>query len=80
MQTFARWVRRFADWLAPSISATSPYIAIAKTLIDQAEARLGAGFGDAKRRDVYARLMKEFPEARKRDLAFVIEQVLQDRP
>jgi hypothetical protein len=47
-------------------------------LVKEAEMRLGAGFGDAKRRDVYARLMKDFPETPKREIALAIEQVVQE--
>jgi len=34
--------------------------------------------GEARRHQVYARLIKEFPAERRRDLAFLIEQVLQE--
>lgn len=76
----ARWLRRLADYLDPPavIPSTSPYHDITTALIAEAEARFGAGFGEAKRRDVYAALMKRFPQARKRDLAYAIEQVLQE--
>lgn len=81
----ARWLRRLADYLDPPVRQpeavrSSPYRDITTALIADAEARFGAGFGDAKRRDVYAALLKRFPQARKRDLAYAIEQVLQERP
>ena len=59
----ARWLRRLADYLDPPVVAYAhdPYRDITTALIVDAEARLGAGFGDAKRRDVYAALMKRFP-------------------
>jgi hypothetical protein len=80
----AALLRRLADWLDPPRPVVvpepepNPFHARVRSLIAIVEARFGAGFGEAKRRDVYARLMKEFPEARKRDLAFAIEQVLQE--
>lgn len=77
----ARWLRRAADWLDPPVRqpemVRDPFHDITTGLIAEAEARFGAGFGDAKRRDVYAALMKRFPQARKRDLAYAIERVLQ---
>ena len=76
----ARYLRRIADWLDPPVVAyvPHPYRDIAAGLIAEAEARFGAGYGEAKRRDVYAALQKRFPAARKRDLALVIEQVLHE--
>lgn len=80
--SLASLLRRLADYLdppviAPVVYTPDPFRDIAAALIAEAEARFGAGFGDAKRRDVYAALIKRFPEARKRDLAYAIEQVLQ---
>lgn len=77
----ARLLRRLADYLDPPKPIAyepHPYRDITNALIAEAEVRFGAGFGDAKRRDVYAALMKRFPTARKRDLAYAIEQVLQE--
>lgn len=71
----AVWLKKVADWLDPP---TDPYRDMTRALIAEAEQRFGAGFGEAKRRDVYAGLMKCFPQARKRDLAFEIERVLQE--
>ena len=78
----ARWLRRLADWLdppvrTPEVVISDPFRDVTAGLIAEAERRFGAGFGDAKRRDVYAALMKRFPQARKRDLAYAIERVLQ---
>lgn len=76
----AAWLRRLADWLDPPVKpyVPDPYRDITTALIAEAEARFGAGFGEAKRRDVYAALMKRFPQAKKRDLAYAIERVLQE--
>lgn len=35
--------------------------------------------GEWKRHQVYARLVKEFPDRRKRDLAYLIESILQEQ-
>lgn len=77
----ARWLRRLADWLdppPPPKRVRTPYADTTRLFMEQAEIRLGPGFGDAKRRDVYAALMKVFPQARKRDLAYAIEQIMQE--
>lgn len=78
----ARFLRRLADWLDPPVCpyVPDPFSDITRALIAEAEQRFGAGFGDAKRRDVYAALMKRFPVAKKRDLAYAIERVLQEIP
>lgn len=84
MRRLATLLRRWADALDPPVItpvtyAPDPYRDLTRALIAEAEGRFGAGFGDAKRRDVYAALMKRFPDARKRDLAYAIERVLQER-
>ena len=82
----ATLLRRLADWLDPPRPvvvpdpAPNPFHARVRSLMAMSEARFGAGFGEAKRREVYARLIKEYPETRKRDLAYAIEQVLQAQP
>ena len=48
----------------------------AKKLTKEAEARLGAGFGEAKRHQVYAQLIKEFPKVTKREISRAIEDAL----
>lgn len=40
------------------------------------ERQYGAGFGEAKRHQVYARLMKEFPTIKRRTLSVAIERAL----
>lgn len=83
MMRLAALLRRLADYLDPpkpvlSDPEPNPFHDRIRHLIALVEARFGAGFGEAKRRDVYAQLMKDFPEAKKRDLSFAIEQVLQE--
>ena len=46
-----------------------------KALTDQISTRESSG--EYKRHWVYAQLIKEFPDVRKRDIAFAIEKVLQ---
>jgi hypothetical protein len=81
MRLLAQWLRRLADWCdPPPPRAVLPgaFFDRVRVLVKEAEMRLGAGFGDAKRRDVYARLMKDFPETPKREIALAIEQVVQE--
>lgn len=68
----ARWLRRLADYLDPP----PPMLARVKQLTDEWDGKLGAGFGEAKRHNVYAQLIKEFPKVSKRELAYAIEWVL----
>lgn len=69
----ARWLRRMATWIDPSHDA----------LLEAARVRTRAWAphdcsGEHKRHQVYAALIKAFPGARKRDIAFAIERVLQE--
>ena len=48
----------------------------AKELNDGAEHAFPDGFGEARRHDVFARLMKEYPEVSKRLLSYSIELTL----
>ena len=78
----ARWLCRLAHWIdvmptdsRPSWTATA-LLDRARALTDKAE-ELDAS-GEYKRHSVYAALIKAFPDARKKDLALAIEQVLQE--
>ena len=55
-----------------------PFLVRVRVLVSAWEAKLGAGFGEAKCHNVYAQLLKEYPTARKRDLRYAIERVLQE--
>lgn len=72
----AGWLRLLADWLDPVQSPDGELLARARRLVTLAEARFGGGYGEAKRRDVFAQLMKEFPSATKRLISQVIEDAL----
>lgn len=82
MQTLARWLRRLADRLDPPVPVVpedvpdSPYLSAARLLTEAVEARHGKGFGEAKRHQVYAALIKQFPDASKRALSRAIEDAL----
>lgn len=49
-----------------------------RELIDEQDARWPDRDGEGKRHQVYARLIKDFPDARKRDLSLAIESVIQE--
>lgn len=83
MIAIAALLRRLADALDPPTPVMVPelpnlFLDRVRALIARWDATLGPGFGEAKRHQVYAQLLKEYPDTRKRDLAFAIEQVLQD--
>jgi hypothetical protein len=69
-----RLLKAVLAWLEPPVDDT-PLLARVKVLVVAAE-KLAAS-GEYKRHAVYARLLKEFPDSRKRDLALAIERVLQ---
>jgi len=78
----AQWLRRLADYLDPPVITPqpdrSPLLARVRALIEWAEPMHIDG--EARCHQVYARLLKEYPSARKRDLRYAIEQVLQEMP
>ncbi len=55
-----------------------PAIAVTRALMDQAQTIHIDG--EARRHQVYAALIKRYPDRRKRDLALLIETVQQGRP
>lgn len=59
----------------PAPAEDSPLLAAARLLTEQAE-RTCRGGGEYKRHWCYARLLKQFPELPKRDLAYAIEVAL----
>ncbi len=65
---------KLLDWLE-SVEPTSLDLR-ASVLVRQAEALQDVS-GEWKRHQVYAQLMKEYPEVSKRDISLVIEQTLQ---
>lgn len=74
----AQGLRRVADWLDPAPDR-GPLVTRARVLCDLEDAIRGPGFGEAKRHQVYARLLKDFPEVPKRAIARAIEDALDAR-
>ena len=77
VQRFALWFLKVSgyEFPKPQIFANR-YVPAAKLLC--AEFANWDASGEAKRHQVYSRLIKQFPEARKKDLALAIELGLQD--
>lgn len=80
LATIARWLRLAADWLDPPVVVVppdqGPLLARAGELVGVAERIFGAGFGEAKRHQVYARLTKDFPDISRRVISRAIEAAL----
>jgi hypothetical protein len=75
MERFWKWLLALASRkLGVKLCALPPevwgYVARASALCFENE---GSASGESKRHQVYARLIKEFPEAKKRRLALAIE-------
>ena len=71
---YLRVVATRKDEGATQINEDAPnvYVEAAKPLVEWADT-VEEWSGEAKRHQVYARLIKQFPEANKRDLALAIE-------
>lgn len=78
-----RWLRRFAQWLLHRLGGTvcsgghwpalpEALVLRARRLVSDQEGQPSSG--ESKRHQVYARLLKEFPMAAKREAALAIEQ------
>ena len=82
MLTLARWLRRLADWLDPPVPVVvrpvEPSVVQlrAQALTEEQDARWPERSGEAKRHQVYSRLLKDFPETPRRILARAIEDAL----
>lgn len=69
------WLRWLLDWLDPPPNADLQMLTVQwMAHYDDLDAS-----GEAKRHQVLARLMKAYPDARTRDLAWAIEQAMQRR-
>lgn len=76
----AGWLFRLANWLHPAavvlwVNKDEIY-QLAKKLVAEAEAIKGSG--EAKRHQVYAALIKAYPDVAKWDLSVAIEAALGD--
>lgn len=69
-------MRVCADWM--DVPESTPFERRAIELAREQEDRWPERDGEAKRHQVYARLIKEFPEMRRRVLARVIEDAVAD--
>ena len=77
----ANLLRQLANWLVPPIPEPPPVEDPALWRVRElvsAQESAGGPSGEYKRHQVYARLLKEFPERRKRDLAYLIELVIRE--
>lgn len=77
IQRFALWILKITGYKFPQPQIlASKYVPTAAVFC--AEYKDWDASGEAKRHQVYARLIKQFPEARKKDLALAIELAVQD--
>ena len=77
IQRFALWILKVTgyEFPKPQIRASKYVMAAA---VHCAEFSSWEASGEARRHQVYARLIKQFPEARKKDLSLAIELALHD--
>ena len=73
--TIGAWLRRLAEWVDPTL--WDEIDETAERLARAAEEAHGAGFGEAKRHQVYARLIKVYPTVSKRLLSRAIEDAVE---
>ena len=77
-------IQRFALWILKCTGYQFPTPQMLANKYVPAAAAHCAGFmawdasGEAKRHQVYSRMIKQFPEARKKDLSLAIELALHD--
>ena len=77
IQRFALWLLKITGYQFPKPQIlASKYVPAAALFC--AEYMHWDASGEAKRHQVYARLIKQFPEARKKDLSLAIELALHD--
>ncbi len=83
-QWLARRLHRLAAWIwtpppAPPRPVRNPILARSAVLVDALERRTPPGAsGEYKRHVVYAKLLTEFPAARPRDIALLLETAVQE--
>ncbi len=81
--SIANFLRRVANWLSPSTSVLvvtkaeplplTPYTDTADAICRAIEEQFPGTSGEYRRRQAYARLIKVYPGARKRDLGLALE-------
>ncbi len=74
------WLHRVATWIwsPPPRTVENPVLARALVLVDAVGRSADpAASGEFKRHTVYARLLKEFPATRRRDVGLFIEAAVQ---
>ena len=80
MRRLSRFLHRLAEWLSPTPPPEpipdDPALPRVRVLVRQQETA-GGPSGEYKRHQVYAKLLKEFPTRRKRELANLIEMAMQ---
>ena len=79
-QRVSLWLHRVAAWIwtPPPRPVENPVLARALVLVDAVERAVDpAASGEFKRHMVYARLLKEFPAIRHRDVALFVETAVQ---
>ncbi len=76
----ATWLHHLANWIwsPPPRAVENPVLARALVLVAAVDTATDpAASGEFKRHTVYARLTKEFPTARRRDVSLLLEAAVQ---
>lgn len=76
----ALWLHRVAAWIwtPPPRAVENPVLARALVLVDAVDTAADPeASGEFKRHIVYARLLKEFPTTRRRDVGLLVEAAVQ---
>lgn len=79
-QRVSLWLHHVATWIwaPPPRTVENPVLARALVLVDAVNtAADSSASGEFKRHVVYAKLLKEFPATRRRDVALLIEAAVQ---
>ena len=79
-QRVSLWLHRLANWIwtPPPRTVENPVLARALVLVESVhQCADPAASGEYKRHTVYARLLKEFPDTRRRDVSLLLEAAVQ---
>ncbi len=77
LQRFALWILKVTGYEFPKPQIRANRYVMAAAILCGELSNWDAS-GEAKRHQVYAKLIKQFPEARKKDLSLAIELALHD--